>query len=171
MTATTYGDQADLVPNRASSYTVIEPADDRRSFRMGKNGPVRSADRIFPALGYTYPRYFVTGAGLNSTIADLARWEAALGSGRVVREGTLAAAIQAFRLADGKDGEYGLGWTAGKQNGHRAMHMGGGGAVWHLRFPDDRLSVIVLTNLQGSGPLGLALGVAKIYLPDLERVQ
>ncbi len=167
MTATTYGDQADLVSNRASMYSSFEPSDDRRSLKLGTNGPVRSPDRIFPVAGYVYPRYLFTGAGLNSTITDLAKWEAALAAGRVVRPATLAEAAKAFPVADGKDGEFGLGWMAGKQNGHRAMHLGGGGSVWHLRFPDDRLGVLVLTNLQGSGALALAVGVAQTYVPEL----
>jgi hypothetical protein len=56
----------------------------------------------------------------------------------------------------------------GKRNGHTAVHLGGGGAVWHLRLPDDRLSVTVLTNLQGASPITLTLGVAELYLPELK---
>jgi CubicO group peptidase (beta-lactamase class C family) len=168
MTRTSYGDQADLVPGRVTMYTAVEPADDRMGMRYRDGRPVISPDKIFPAWGYVYPRYLFTGAGLNSTIADLARWELALSSGRVVRPATLAEAAKPFRLNDGKDGEFGLGWMASDRNGHRVMQFGGGGATWQLRLPDDRLSVIVLTNLQGSSPMALAMGIAQIYLPDLK---
>jgi D-alanyl-D-alanine carboxypeptidase len=167
MTATTYGDQVDLVANRASMYSAFEPSEDRRGLLMGKSGPVRSSDRIFPVFGYVYPRYLFVGAGLNSTIGDLAKWEVALGSGRVMRDATLAEAGQPYRLSDGKDGEFGLGWTAGKLNGRRVMHLGGGGSVWHVRFPEDRISVIVLSNLQGSGALAIAIAAAGVYVPEL----
>jgi D-alanyl-D-alanine carboxypeptidase len=171
MSSTSFGDQADLVPRRAAMYTAIEPSEDRKGMLRRNGRPVVSPDRIFAAHGYVYPRYLFTGAGLNSTIADLAKWEVALSAGKVLKPATLAEAGRVFRLADGKDGEYGLAWMVGKRNGHAAMHLGGGGAVWHLRLPDDRLSVVVLTNLQGSSPITLTLGVAEIYLPELKPVK
>ena len=81
----------------------------------------------------------------------------------------LAQAAKPFRLNDGKDGLYGLGWQIGAQNGHRTMFFGGGAATFHLRFPDDRLSVIVLSNLQGSAPHTLAMDIASLYLPALKQ--
>ena len=168
MTATTFGDQVDLVPARASMYSAIEPSEDRKGMLRRNGRPVVSPDRIFAVHGYVYPRFLFTGAGLNSTVVDLAKWEAALAAGRVIKPATLAESGRAFRLADGKEGDFGLAWMTGKRNGHAVVQLGGGGAVWRLGLPDDRLSVTVLTNLQGSSPITLTLGVAEIYVPELK---
>jgi D-alanyl-D-alanine carboxypeptidase len=167
MSHTTYGDQVDLVTGRASMYTVFEPSEDRMWVLIHNGGPVISKDGIRPAVGYVYPRFTFTGVGLNSSIADLVKWELALAEGRVLRPATLAEAAHPFRLGDGKDGQFGLSWMSGLRNGHPTMQFGGGAAVWHLRLPDDHLSVIVLTNLQGSGADDLSMGVAQIYVPEL----
>jgi CubicO group peptidase (beta-lactamase class C family) len=168
MANTSYGDARDVVAGRASMYSIFEPSPDRIWMLLGKNGPVRS-DQPNAVGAYVYPRYTFTGAGLNSTIVDMAKWEVALDSGRVLKPGTLAQAAKPFRLNDGKDGLYGLGWQIGAQNGHRTMFFGGGAATFHLRLPDDRLSVIVLSNLQGSAPHTLAMDIASLYLPALKQ--
>jgi hypothetical protein len=40
-----------------------------------------------------------------------------------------------------------------------------------LRFPDDRLTIVVLTNATQASPEKIALGVAAHYLPDLKSPQ
>jgi hypothetical protein len=37
-----------------------------------------------------------------------------------------------------------------------------------LRFPDDRLTIVVLTNATQASPEKIALGVAALYMPDLK---
>ena len=37
-------------------------------------------------------------------------------------------------------------------------------------FPDDKLAVAVLTNLQGADPVTIAEGIAALYIPDLKKV-
>jgi|FaiFalFF_MnMetaG_3_1042247.scaffolds.fasta_scaffold02947_1 hypothetical protein len=52
------------------------------------------------------------------------------------------------------------------------MHGGGtpGFRSHFLRLPDDRLTVIVLTNRGGSTPAGsFVQGIARLYLPDLRE--
>jgi hypothetical protein len=44
----------------------------------------------------------------------------------------------------------------------------GTGAVVHIRFPDDHLSVIVLSKLLGADPTDLAVGIATTVLPALK---
>ncbi len=168
MTSTTYGDARDIVPGRSSMYTILEPSLDRIWALGSEDEPVVSPDRVY-AVSYVYPRFQFTGAGLNSNIEDMTKWELALASGRVLKSSTLDEVATAFKLNDGENGPWGLGWFAGTRNGHRTMEMGGGWATRHLRLPDDDLSVIVLTNLQGSDPRSLAMGVAGMYVSDLKR--
>lgn len=66
-------------------------------------------------------------------------------------------------------GAYGLGWFLDERNGHRIVQHGGatGTAFWHL--PEDRLTVIVLTNLEalaGGNASEIASRIAALYVPD-----
>lgn len=84
--------------------------------------------------------------GLVSTVHDLGRWAAALGSDRLLPPATWA---EAWTPAPGSDGAYGMGFALRDVVGRRHVgHTGGGpGAATALaHFPDDGLSVIVLTN-------------------------
>jgi CubicO group peptidase (beta-lactamase class C family) len=167
MTSARYGDARDIVPGRSSMYTILEPSPDRTWALGSEQEPVVSPDRVY-AVDYVWPRFQFTGAGLNSNIEDMTKWELALASSRVLKSSTLDEAATPFKLNDGKNAPWGLGWYAGTRSGHRTMEMGGGGATWHLRLPDDDLSVIVLTNLQGSNPGSIAMEVAAMYIPDLK---
>jgi CubicO group peptidase (beta-lactamase class C family) len=66
-------------------------------------------------------------------------------------------------------GSYGFGWFLDERNGHRIVQHGGstGTVFWHL--PDDRLTVIVLTNLEataGGDAPGIAQRIAALYAPE-----
>lgn len=175
---TSFGDLRDVVPGRSSMYTMFEPSLDRTSALRREHAPddpfegwVVSTQAVYRANGYVYASFMHPAAGMNSTIDDMVQWELALASGNVLEAETLEQAATPFELSNGESGRYGLGWIAGTRNGRRTMEMGGGWATWHLRFPDDNLSVIVLTNLQGAEQGALAMDVASYYLPDLKPEQ
>src|SRR5262249_62341410 len=73
-------------------------------------------------------------------------------------------------LSDGKAFPYGFGWRLKEVNGHRLIEHGGawqGFTMWISRYVDDRLSVVVLTNLESghSTPNVIAHTVASYYVP------
>jgi CubicO group peptidase (beta-lactamase class C family) len=87
-----------------------------------------------------------TGGGLVSTVHDMARWAAALGSERLLRRETWALA---WTPAPVGDAAYGMGFALRPVAGMRHVgHTGGGpGAATALaHFPDEGLSVVLLTN-------------------------
>ena len=101
--------------------------------------------------------------GLVSTVRDLARFEAALDSGVLLRDETLAVAWNPVALRDGTTAPTGLGWFV---QPHRA-----GRVVWSfgvvpgsysslvLTLPDRHLSFILLANSDGlSAPFQLGSG-------------
>jgi CubicO group peptidase (beta-lactamase class C family) len=63
------------------------------------------------------------------------------------------------------------GTTAMKSGGafgpYATVSYGGGAAAWRLAIPEKHLIVIVLTNLQGANPQGLAADIATLYEPSL----
>jgi hypothetical protein len=95
-----------------------------------------------------------------STVVDLARWDAALQGEMLLPRPLLDLMWTPARLNDGravpsyygdKDGSsYGFGWVIGNYSGHHFVEHGGsicsGFTTDILRFLDNHLTVIVLTN-------------------------
>ena len=106
--------------------------------------------------------------GIYSSVNDLARWYAWLDKNPLYREATkpYVVAGDPDRPADEvvrHHTSYGYGWFVGEQRGRKA--------IWHtgesigfrnavLRLPDERLTVIVLTNRNEGHPIELANDVA-----------
>jgi D-alanyl-D-alanine carboxypeptidase len=111
--------------------------------------------------------------GLLSTALDLAKWDAALSSGRIlnpaVREAMWSPIVKVGGPSTHESG-YGLGWFINQINGHRQFsHPGGApgtGAILS-RYPDDGLTVILLANGGKAFMQALDLGVARHYIPGL----
>jgi CubicO group peptidase (beta-lactamase class C family) len=107
-----------------------------------------------------------------STVLDLAKWDAAL-----YRDLPLTAASRRemwtpFKLTTGQVSNYGFGWQLDTLDGHWNVHHGGalpGFRAEMSRFPDDSLTVIVLTNGDGARPDRIAAGIAKLYLGRVIR--
>jgi len=106
--------------------------------------------------------------GIYSSIGDLVKWDRALDEGTLLRKNELDLAWTPARLADATTTRYGFGWfTELEQGTRRLSHHGetSGFTNFILKYPDRRLTVIVLTNRRGGAPWDLAASVAA--LPDL----
>ena len=91
---------------------------------------------------------------LYSTAADMTKWDAAITARALLKPESYAQMWTPAPLNDGKSYPYGFAWDLLEVNGHRMYEHGGawqGFTAHYARYPDDHLSVIVLTNL-GSGP-------------------
>jgi D-alanyl-D-alanine carboxypeptidase len=102
-----------------------------------------------------------------STVLDLAKWDAALYTDRVLTRASRDAMYTPVQLRDGRSHLYGFGWIVDTFDGHRRVHHGGslpGFRAEMARFPDDSLTVIVLTNADGAIPLDIVSGLSRIYL-------
>lgn len=150
MSRTRVNDLRAIIPGRAKGY--------------GRDGDsLTNGEYVSP----TQP--FSAGA-LVSTVADLAKWDAALTAGSPLDHATLDQMWTPAKLNGGGEAEYGLGWQVTKIEGHRSVAHGGGipgFSTQITRFPDDKLSVIVLTNLEGGRAESLARGIAAVFIPDL----
>jgi len=164
MTATGFGDSREVVPRRSSLYSLYVLRDKKL---------VDSPDKIH-ATQFLYPTYLYMGAGLNTTANDLAKWDAALSAGKILKPATLNSMWTAARLNDGTvfrlEGStlgYGGGWLVDDTPGHKSVGHTGGAATAYIRYLDDKLSVVVLTNCQGADPEPIVEGVAALYVPAL----
>ena len=121
---------------------------------------------------YDLTDVFSAGA-LLSTASDLVKWDAALSSGHLLSPASLAEWWTPARLDDGTVKRYGFGWNLEPQAGHRCFGHGGatsGFSASIQRFPEDQLSVIVLTNSDELNVATiLAKKVADLYLAGLPR--
>jgi CubicO group peptidase (beta-lactamase class C family) len=131
-----------LEKGRAAGY-VIDP-----------NGTLVNAD-------YTDSRGDPAAGGLYSTAEDMTRWVKALLTGRIVSSAMLAKATTPVRLTDGREGAYGYGFMLVPFRGLREVGHGGdvsGFNTYVAIYPDERLAVIVLSNLgmQPPGPIPTA---------------
>jgi CubicO group peptidase (beta-lactamase class C family) len=107
-----------------------------------------------------------------STVLDLARWDAALYQDAVLAKASRDAMWKPVRLTGGEWSNYGFGWQLDSLDGHWSVHHGGslpGFRAEMARFPNDSLTVIVLTNADGANPNQIARSVARIYLSTAAR--
>ncbi len=112
------------------------------------------------------------GAGsIVSTIADMAKWDAALRGSTFLKPESKLEKWKQFAFNDGKPSPYGFGWRITDIRGHKRIgHTGqtaGFGAA-NFRYADDDVTVIVLTNLGEIGLGGqIAARIAKFYIPAI----
>ncbi len=156
--ATTFADRHErVIPRRVPGY---EPDPD---------GGWRQA----AYLSMTQP--YAAGAML-STVDDLARWDAALRSGRLIDAATLQRAWTEYLLLDGGRTGYGYGWVVGQWQGSRLISHGGGinGFLSEtICAPDERVFVAILTNSAGgpSQPSRIATEIALLAMGKPWRPQ
>lgn len=106
--------------------------------------------------------------GIFSNVIDLTKFDAALYTDRLLTAESRRAMWSPTKLPGGVF-PYGLGWEVWSWRGHAAQFHGGYTGTELLRLPDDKLTVIVLTNLGATTRLGLAPNIAKMMLPTLKR--
>jgi len=146
--------EADIVMNRAAGYQIID------------NKPFNQT--------WVAPKLNTTADGsLYLTIKDMVNWNAALDDDKVLSKSIKNQMWTSGVLNDGRKTDYGFGWQLGPVNNRK--HVGHSGA-WQgfrtciMRFPDDKLAVIVLTNSDSAEPGKLAQNIAGCYVPALARV-
>ncbi len=90
--------------------------------------------------------------GIYSSVEDLWRWDQALHGARLLPAKTLAMAFQAGMPTSDQPGSgygYGYGWYVASHRGARKIwHYGEtiGFSTYLARYPDERLTIIMLTN-------------------------
>jgi D-alanyl-D-alanine carboxypeptidase len=102
-----------------------------------------------------------------STVRDLAALDRALSSDTILNETTRRLMWSPVVLSDGTTSQAGLGWGLGPFAGRRRIsHSGGlpGFVSQYWRFPDDRLTIVALINLDDVDAGAIMAGVAQRYL-------
>lgn len=101
--------------------------------------------------------------GVYSSIDDLAKWDAALYDGRLLRPESLRLAFAPATATEDPATRYGFGWRiTGDTVWHSGESVGFRNVI--VRWPTRRLSVVVLTNRNEPEPYRMALAIA--FLKD-----
>ncbi len=153
MSTTRIISEADIIPNRAAGYRRVK-------------GEWKNQEWVSPVLNTT------ADGALYFSILDLAKWDAALYTEKLLKRSSLD---QMWTVAKYKNGEpnaghYGFGWFIDTVNSHRVIEHEGQWQGFNTnisRYVDDKLTVVVLTNLDHCHPDEITHGVAGLYIPDL----
>lgn len=108
--------------------------------------------------------------GIVSTLADMRRWDEALYGERLLPGALRSKLWEPTRANDGSTIAYGGGWILDRQRGVACLtHSGQTNAFTcnYLRFPEQRLSVLVHANSYGVGLAATARAAAAHFLPEL----
>ena len=125
-------------------------------------GYVRDGGALLNAAYVDQSQPFAAGA-LYSTVGDLLRWDQALYTERLLPRKTLEEMFTPVRPP------YGYGWFVTRQFNRRLLWHGGGTpgfAADLLRFPDDRVTVIILSNLENAPVLRAGSDLAAIVFGE-----
>lgn len=162
MTDTSVDDEQTIARNRAAGYST------------SKESSVGFTNARFISMSVVY-----SAGGTRSTVRDLAKWNIALYGGKVLQSDSLRMMTEPGVLGDGRPAsaapfhtpdyqppspvtgwrwqDYAMGLRTAVLDGHRSTgHVGAIYGFNHevLNFPDDDLTVIVLTNTDSdAGPL------------------
>jgi len=127
MKQTGYDNPVRLIKNRAAGYA-------------------RTNDGFINAAPISMSTAYSAGA-LYSTVEDLLLWDQALYTEKLVSRKSLDEAFTPFKS------NYGYGWTIGKRYDRQVIAHGGGifgFSAYIARYPADRVTVVVLSNVEGA---------------------
>jgi D-alanyl-D-alanine carboxypeptidase len=104
-------------------------------------------------------------SGIHAPAGDIARWDIALMSGKVLGPKAYAVFTTPRRLADGRSTTYGCGIGTGMKGGEEVLQHGGGDAGFvaaSFLVPRTRSAVVVLSNRDDTSPWDLVMEIASL---------
>ena len=154
MSESGYDRSSAILKNRASGYSIDRPYYDI------VNAPCWDVSLLLGA------------GGLYSTVTDLYKWDQALYTDQLVSKESMNTIFTStvpippgLGFPDGA--AYGYGWIISRHLGHQLVEHSGGvnGFVADLaRYPDDQVTIIVLSNTDWEKPDQISKGLAGILL-------
>ena len=157
MPRTVYGDDHDVVPHSARTYTTY----------LAKPGkPPEHTGSLYKVYTEFQPILRTCG-GLNTTATEMARWIVALNGGKLLKRASSLCTLLAARLLNnGTAGPAAMGGFAIARPAHPAFLSVGAAKSAFAIYPDDDLAVVVLSNLSADMGLPFVDGIATYYFGD-----
>jgi CubicO group peptidase (beta-lactamase class C family) len=172
-----------------SGMTLREYADEKIFKPLGMTSTHFHDDNREIVIGRTYSydslnngrfvnsplNYATVGAtSLFTTVEDELKWLQNYETGQV---GGMKAVEQMYEqtvLTDGRKLDYAFAINIDTLNGHVAIGHGGADAgyrTYAVRFPEEKLAIVVFSNLNRFNPTAMARKIANLYLPDKGEAQ
>jgi len=132
--------------------TAFEGHERSRAERAAGYSKVEGGFAPAEKLSMTQP--YAAGS-LVSTVDDLARWNAAIGAGKLLKPASWKLAFKPYMLTPEKSTDYGYGWHVGTLQGVPVIDHGGGingFRSFALRLPQQKVFVAVLANADSGNP-------------------
>jgi CubicO group peptidase (beta-lactamase class C family) len=151
MTSTHFHDDInEIVKNRASGYLPIAEG----GFRIH----MTQLDMI-------------GDGGIYTTVEDFFKWDQNFYKNKLGNEtkDLIDLVLTTAQLNDGKKIDYAFGLVVNKYRGFKLISHGGsfvGYKSHYLQFPEQKFSVVILSNLGSFEPDGIAMKIADVYLTD-----
>ena len=143
--------EEDIIPNRTAGYRLVE-------------GKLKNQQWVSPTLNTT------ADGSLYLSVLDMAKWDAALCTDKLLKKLTLEQMWTPVKLNDGKTQNYGFGWSLAEIHGHRVVEHAGawqGFEAYIARYLDEKLTIVVLANLVHANLAKIGHTIAALYNPEL----
>jgi D-alanyl-D-alanine carboxypeptidase len=146
-----------IIHGRVNGYTI-------------ENGVLKNAE-------YTSDTWAFSEGGVITTVEDLAKLDSCLYSETLLKKSSIEQLWTPTKLSNGSDGiigdngagkanHYGAGWFISDYKDHKVLLAGGnkpGFTCTFFRFPDEQLSIIILSNLSSASLYSFAGEIAEMY--------
>ncbi len=143
--------EEDIVHNRAAGYRLVD-------------GELKNQEWVSPSNNSD------AAGALYMSILDIAKWENALNSRKLLTDESYDAMWSPLITKDGVEQTFGFSWHINELNGKKIIGHSGGWQGFNgnfSRYPEQKLAVILFTNLRGVDPIQLSHGVQEIFAPEL----
>lgn len=141
----------DIVPNRAAGYQLVD-------------GEIKNQEWVSPSVNTT------ADGSMYVTALDMAKWEAGLNAGKLLKKESYDMIWSPVKLNDGSTYPYGFGWWIDSVQGKRIIEHDG---TWQgfestiKRYPEKKIAVIVFANLRRANSNKIAARIMELYQPEL----
>ena len=145
--------ESDIIPNRAAGYQMLD-------------GEIKNQSWVAPSINTT------ADGSLYVTALDMAKWEAGLNAGKLLKKESYAMMWSPVQLNDGSWYSYGFGWAIDSLQGNKIIEHNGswqGFEATIKRYPGKKLSVVVFANLSRTNTNKIATRILELYEPELKK--
>ncbi len=145
MTNSFYANDIRIIKNRVGAYSYGD-------FGF-ENAEPRNITHVYSA------------GAIQSTVADFFKWHQGVHTYKLIKKENLDKAVTRYRLADGKEADYGYGWRLGNVYESPSIWHGGGiegFGTTEMYLPQEDVFVVVFTNCDCNYPKELASRLAAL---------
>jgi CubicO group peptidase (beta-lactamase class C family) len=154
-------------PLKMDHTTVNDPDSEIHSRAYGYS----EEEKKFTRTDQSLTSYTLGDGGIYSSVEDLFKWDQELYSTRLIKKSTLQQMFTVSTPFDKKNPVvgYGFGWFIEEKNGGKLIYHGGssiGFTSFIERIPDQRLTIIILTNRQNADLRPIRIELENLYAKE-----